>query len=172
MDGEGIVNQVVIGAYGTIGFRAVRVLAHGDTCEPLHGRNFRVQATLRGDLGATDRVIDFLSVNAVLAEFCAGLDGRILIPLRNPSISVRRDDEMWYVAHVTRRWAFPDCDTVALDVVNPTNEMLAAICLRTLRQALHDDPEARLLRHIEVAIGDPEGSAHRAEPWASSSEDL
>jgi 6-pyruvoyl-tetrahydropterin synthase len=159
------VNQVVVGGYGTIGFRAVRLLAHGEVCHPLHGRSFDVRVALSGDLGPTGRVIDFESVAAALSSFCAGLEGRTLIPLRNPALRVRREDDLWHVVHSTRRWALPACDVVALDVVNPTNEMLAVLCLDSLRQALRDDPEAGLLRQIEVAVGDPEGSGQRSEPW-------
>ncbi|HZS92576.1 MAG TPA: 6-carboxytetrahydropterin synthase [Chloroflexota bacterium] len=159
------VNQVVVGGYGTIGFRAVRLLAHGEVCQPLHGRSFNVRVTLSGDLGPTGRIIDFGSVAAALSAFCAGLEGRILVPLRNPAMEVWQDGDLWHIVHSTRRWTLPDCDVVALDVVNPTNEMLAALCIGSLRRALHDNPEAGLLHRVEVAVGDPEGSAHRSEPW-------
>jgi 6-pyruvoyl-tetrahydropterin synthase len=159
------VHQVVVGGYGTIGFRAVRLLTHGESCQPLHGRSFDVRVTLSGDLGPTGRIIDFGSVVAALSSFCADLEGRTLIPLRNPDLQVWREDDLWHIVHGTRRWALPACDVVALDVVNPTNEMLALLCLDSLRQALCDDPEAGLLRHVEVVVGDPEGSAQCSGPW-------
>ena len=160
-----IVDRVVIGAGGDLRFRAARILVHGEQCEPLQGADFTVQATIEGEVGATDRVIDFHSVIAALRRFCAGLDRRILLPLANPGLAVYQDDGAWHAVHPTRRWSFPAGDVVTFDVVNCTHEVLARLCLAAVRQALEDDPEVGLLRHIEVAIGDVEGVAHRAEVW-------
>ena len=160
------INQVVIGGHGTIGFRAVRLLAHGDACEPLHGIRFSVSVILSGDLGATGRLIDFRSVTAALTTFCSGVEGRTLVPLRNQALKAWPEGDVWHVEHRSRRWTLPACDVLALDVVNPTNEVLAKRCLEALRDALRDDPEAGLLRRVEVAVGDAEGSAHYGETWA------
>lgn len=161
--------RVVIGAGGDLRFRAVRVLAHHGLCEPLHGSYFAVQAILRGELGETGRVIDFRSVGAALRLCCAELHDRILIPTRNPELIVSRQEEIWHVAHALRRWSFPACDVAALDVVNPTHEVLAGLCLAAARRALRDDPEAGIVGHIEVSIGDVEGVAICDEPWTNAS---
>ncbi len=161
-------DRVVIGANGSIRFNAARIIAHGDCCEPLHGKDFYVQATLTGRMGETGRVIDFRTVGGALAEFCAAHTGRILAPLRNSALIVERDEDMWHVVHPARRWSLPACDVTALDVVNPTNEALAALCLDAVRRALRDDPEAVLLTHVEITVGDAEGIAHHAEPWDNS----
>lgn len=158
-------DRVVIGARGDLRFRAARLLAHGDICEPLHGTDFCVQGTLHGNLGATGRVIDFRSVIGAVRLFCATLQGRILLPLQNPTLLVRQEDDVWYATHGSRRWMFPACDVAALPVVNPTNEVLARLCLDDVRRALLGDAEAGVLRHIEVAVSDPEGTAHCDEPW-------
>lgn len=160
--------RVVIGAGGDLRFRAVRVLAHGGVCEPLHGSHFAVQAILRGEVGETGRVIDFRSVGAALRLFCAELHDRILIPTRNPELDVSRHGETWHVAHASRRWSFPACDVAALDVVNPTHEVLAGLCLAAARRALCDDPEAGIVDYIEVSIGDVEGVAICDEPWSNA----
>ena len=158
-------DRVVIGANGGMRFNAARIIAHGDCCEPLHGRDFYVQATLTGRLGETGRVIDFRTVGTVLTRFCAAYTGRILAPLRNSALVVERDGDMWHIVHPSRRWSLPACDVLALEVVNPTNEVLAALLLDDVRRALRDDPEAGVLAHLEVTVGDAEGIALHSEPW-------
>jgi hypothetical protein len=165
---ESSVDRVVIGAAGDLRFRAARLLVHGDRCEPLQGADFSVQVTIEGAVGATDRVIDFHAVIGALRRFCSGLDRRILLPLGNPGLAVHREGELWHAVHPSRRWAFPACDVVTLDVVNCTHEVLARLCLAAVRGALEDDPEAGLLRRIEVAIGDVEGAAHHGEAWRAA----
>lgn len=160
------IHQVVIGGHGTLGFRAVRVLAHGDACEPLHGLQCSVSVIASGELGATGRIIDFRSVSAALTTYCRGLDGRTLVPLRNPALKTWPEGDVWHVEHGSRRWTLPACDVLALDVVNPTHEMLAVHCLEALRDALRDDPEAGRLHRVEVTVGDAEGSARYGAPWA------
>lgn len=159
-------DRVVIGANGGIRFNAARIIAHGDRCESLHGRDFYVQATLTGPLGDTGRVIDFRTVKVALERFCAMYTGRILVPLRNGALAVTRDGDTWLVVHASRRWTLPVCDVTALEVSNPTNEMLVALLLDAVRDALRDDPEAGILTHVDVTVGDVEGIAHRAEPWS------
>ena len=159
-------DRVVIGARGDLRFRAVRILAHGDTCEPLHGADFCVQVTLQGDLGTTGRMIDFHTVTLVVHRFCMSVHRRILLPLDNPTLTVRQDGEVWHATHGMRRWTFPTCDVAVFRVVNLTNEMLARLCLAEVRGALQDDVEAGVLRDIEVAVSDPEGTASYDEAWA------
>jgi len=159
-------DRVVIGANEGIRFNAARIIAHGDRCEPLHGRDFYVQATLTGPLGATGRVIDFRTVRDALARFCATYMGRILAPLRNEALAVTREGDAWLVVHSSRRWTLPACDVTALEVSNPTNEVLAALLLDAVRDALRDDPEAGSLTGLDVTVGDVEGIAQRAEPWS------
>ncbi|GAC1397035.1 MAG: hypothetical protein NVSMB65_16110 [Chloroflexota bacterium] len=131
----------------------------------MQGADFSVQITIEGEMGETGRVIDFHAIIGALRAWCGGLDRRILLPLRNPWLAVHRAGGAWYAEHGERRWSFPAGDVVTFDVVNVTHEVLARHCLQAVSVALRADPEAALLRSIDVAVSDVEGTAHRTEAW-------
>lgn len=108
----------------------------GDTCERLHGHNYRAAATVWGPLDENHYVIDFIALRDSLAEIVNALDHRMLLPTQHAAIRVDCDDREVVVTFQQRRWVFPRGDCVLLPVPNTTSEMLATYIGRQLIEKL------------------------------------
>jgi len=104
----------------------------GDTCERLHGHDYRVTAEVHGPLDENHYVVDFVALTKTLKEILDYLDHRVLLPARHPKIAIEDDLEEVMVRFLERRWVFPRSECVLLPVPNTTTELLArhvASCL-------------------------------------------
>ena len=111
----------------------------GNTCERLHGHNYRVAAEVFGPLDENHYVIDFIALRDALKDLCAELDHRVLLPTQHPKIKVVADAQSVEATFEERRWVFPREDCVLLPVPNTTAELLA----RYLGHKLLDQLQAR-----------------------------
>ncbi|MDP6466858.1 MAG: 6-carboxytetrahydropterin synthase [Pirellulaceae bacterium] len=98
---------------------------NGDVCERLHGHNYRVAATIHGELDENYYVIDFIALRDSLAAIVAELDHHMLLPTKHRTIHVQADEHEVEVTHEDRRWVFPRGDCILLPVENTTAELLA-----------------------------------------------
>ena len=118
----------------------------GNTCERLHGHNYRVAAEVEGPLDENQYVIDFLAVRDALRSIVVELDHYMLLPTDHPTIQVQTNDWKVQVTFQDRRWEFPRGDCKLLPVENTTTELLA----RYIGRRLLDDLSARLGVRPEV----------------------
>jgi len=121
---------------------------NGDVCERLHGHNYRVTAEIQGPLDENQYVIDFIALRDTLQEIVNGLDHYMLLPTQHPLIKVEANEKEVMVTFEDRRWIFPRCNCVLLDVPNTTTEMLA----RHVGLRLLDRLEEQTGTRPEVAI--------------------
>lgn len=115
------------------------ITLEGDTCERLHGHNYRVAAEVHGPLDKNHYVVDFLALRDTLREIIGQLDHRVLLPTDHPSIRVAKGKEEIEVTCYERRWTFPGSDCLLLPIPNTTTELLA----RYLGQRLLDELASR-----------------------------
>ncbi len=108
----------------------------GDTCEPLHGHNYRVWAEVEGPLDENHYVVDFIALREALREITQSLDHRTLLPARHARIQVRAGDRDVEVTCGDRRWVFPRADCTILPIANTTAELLAQYIGQQLLNAL------------------------------------
>ena len=59
-----------------------------NTCEPLHGHNYRVAAEVFGPLDENQYVVDFLALRAALQAILRELDHCVLLPAEQTAIQV------------------------------------------------------------------------------------
>ena len=97
----------------------------GDVCERLHGHNYRVTAEVGGPLDENHYVVDFIVLRDTLKAIVDELDHHMLLPTRHPLIRVVANEQEVVATFRDRRWVFPRCDCVLLDVPNTTSELLA-----------------------------------------------
>ncbi len=105
---------------------------NGDHCERIHGHNYRVAVEVSGPLDENSYVFDFLALRDQTRSLVDELDHRMLLPTRNPLISVESDGENWTARYKERRWSFPKEECVLLPVANTTAELLADYLARRL----------------------------------------
>jgi 6-pyruvoyltetrahydropterin/6-carboxytetrahydropterin synthase len=118
----------------------------GNTCERLHGHNYRVAAEVEGPLDENHYVIDFLALRDALRSIVVELDHYMLLPTGHPTIQVQANDWKVDVIFQDRRWEFPRGDCKLLPVENTTTELLA----RYIGRRLLDDLSTRLGVRPEV----------------------
>jgi len=97
----------------------------GNTCERLHGHNYRVSAEVHGPLDENQYVVDFILLRDELKNLVDELDHHMLLPTEHPRIQVAANDQSVEVTFEERRWMFPRGDCILLPVANTTAELLA-----------------------------------------------
>lgn len=123
----------------------------GDTCERLHGHNYRVAAEVHGPLDENQYVVDFIALRDALKGIVDELDHHMLLPTEHPMIKVAADDQSVVVTFQERRWQFPRCDCILLPVPNTTSELLARYIGRRLLDDLAGRTGARP-RRIKIEV--------------------
>lgn len=111
---------------------------NGDTCERLHGHNYRVRVAVGGPLDTNQYVVDFIALRDELSTILKELDHYMLLPTQHPLIRVEVVGEEVEVRFRERRWIFPRGDCVLLPLVQTTAELLAQYIGQRLVTALAD----------------------------------
>ena len=101
------------------------ITLEGDTCERLHGHNYRLAAEVHGPLDENYCVVDFAALRDTLRAIIGELDHRVLLPTEHPSIRIAAGQEEVEVTFARRRWVFPRSDCLLLPIPNTTTELLA-----------------------------------------------
>jgi 6-pyruvoyltetrahydropterin/6-carboxytetrahydropterin synthase len=128
----------------------------GDKCERLHGHNYRTTIEIENDLDRNSYVFDFIALKQRTKTITDELDHRMMLPTRNPHITVTEGSGRIQVRYREREWLFPREDCVLLPVENTTAELLARYIgqrlLADLRQQYQFVPQ--ILRvEVEESIG-------------------
>jgi len=116
----------------------------GHLCEPLHGHNYRVAASVEGPLDENFYVLDFTRIKRQLRTIVDRLDHRMLLPTRSNRIVVEARGDQVLAAYKEKR------DVVLLPIPNTTAEMLAQWIALQLEDALGE--QARRATAIEVEV--------------------
>jgi len=108
----------------------------GDRCERLHGHNYRTAVEIEGDLDpASWYVFDFIALKQRTRAITEELDHRMMLPTKNPVITLEEKPHSIRVRYKDREWVFPRGDCVLLPIENTTAELLA----RWIAERLRDD---------------------------------
>ena len=140
----------------------------GSKCERLHGHNYRVAVEIEGGLDRNYYVFDFVALKHLTKAITDDLDHLMLLPTRNPHITVEQGPRSVHVRYGEREWRFPRDDCVLLPIENTTAELLA----RYIAQRLADDLrrqyqfEPKLLR-VEVEESAGQSAAYEWRPLES-----
>ncbi|PQO37282.1 6-pyruvoyl tetrahydropterin synthase family protein [Bremerella cremea] len=110
----------------------------GNICERIHGHNYRVEVELHGPLDENHYVVDFIALRDSLQAIVNGLDHRMLLPTKHPSIRVHLDEKEVTASFEDRRWVFPREECILLDIPNTTTELLAEWIGERLLEALDE----------------------------------
>ena len=125
---------------------------NGNTCERLHGHNWRVAVEVAGPLDENSYVFDFIALRDATQKLVGELDHRMLLPTAHPAIHVTADDLEVTAVFEERRWVFPFADCVLLPVANTTAELIARWMGVQLRDVLRQHPGGRGLTSLRVEI--------------------
>lgn len=126
-------------------FNAAHFVIFGpESCEPIHGHDFRISATVEGDLSPTGWVVDFLVLERVLTQIIQAFDHVLLVPGTSPWLQVMNDGTSTELRVGLRSWRFPTSDCRIIPIPNVTTELLAQYIGVRLGEKLR----AELVHHI------------------------
>jgi 6-pyruvoyltetrahydropterin/6-carboxytetrahydropterin synthase len=123
----------------------------GDTCERLHGHNYRASAEVDGPLDGNQYVFDFIALKNFMRAITDELDHHVLLPATSKLIRIETAGEQVRAQFGDRQWLFPREDCVLLPIPNTTAELLARWIADRLAGALARERNFRPTRmKIEV----------------------
>lgn len=113
-------------------FAAAHFLVGMGKCERLHGHNYSVTVELVGEPGPDNTLVDFNSLNPLVAAMCEKLDHKVILAAKDPRFELRVKDGEVEARFENKRYVFPEEDCAILDIVATTVEKLAAYLLDSL----------------------------------------
>jgi 6-pyruvoyltetrahydropterin/6-carboxytetrahydropterin synthase len=129
----------------------------GDRCERLHGHNYRATVEIEGELDKQSwYVFDFIALKHRTKAITEELDHRMMLPTKNPVITLEEKGNSIRVRYRDREWVFPRDDCVLLPIENTTAELLARWIAERLRadiQKQHHYTPQVLRVEVEENIG-------------------
>lgn len=125
-------------------FACGHFITYSETCEHLHGHNYRARVELEGALDANWEVWDFVSLKRLMRRLVDEMDHRMLLPLQNPALRLSEEGEHVHVRYEDRHYVFPKRDVVFLPIPNTTAEMLATYLLGRVKEELKKAGGGRL----------------------------
>lgn len=135
---------------GDLVFCAAHFIAlEGGVSEHLHGHNYHLSVTIRGELREGGYVLDFVAVRDRARELISRLDHRLLLPGEGSWFQIGRSDGSVTVEVDGRSYRFPEGDVVMLPVNNTTSENLATHLLDRLTEELELEERAGV---VEAAL--------------------
>jgi len=155
---EGPVRRKVTVGRGALRFAAAHFTTFAGRCESLHGHNYDVLVEVEGELTEDAWVFDFVELREVTRALLLELDHRFLLPLHNPLLELREEDEAWVIAFRGRRYVLPKGDVCPLPIDNATAERLAEWLAERLREALRGRGATNITA-ITVGVEEAPGQA-------------
>ncbi|MGL4423679.1 MAG: 6-pyruvoyl trahydropterin synthase family protein [Gemmataceae bacterium] len=128
----------------------------GDTCERLHGHNYRAAVTVEAPLDENYYVFDFIALKRRTQAIVNELDHHMLLATKNRLITVHDAGENHLVKFGAKHWSFPKEDCVLLPIQNTTAEQIASwIGLRLRKELLaeHQFTPRRMIVEVEETTG-------------------
>ncbi len=126
--GEGNLKVLSIDGWRAgIRFSSCHLIPHHRKCSRLHGHTYVLHLKIKGYTDESGFLMDFSEIKRCMEEIAESLDHRILLPGRNPHISVKEIDNenAIKVNYQEKRYIFPKEDVLILDLVTLTAEVLS-----------------------------------------------
>jgi len=128
----------------------------GNTCERLHGHNYRATAEVEAPIDENHYVFDFIALKDLMRRITNELDHRVLLPAASELIRVEAMDQQVRARFEDREWVFPRDDCVLLPIANTTAELIARWIAGRLADALRREQgfePSRLKIEVEECFG-------------------
>ena len=138
-------------------FAAAHFVLGATGCEKLHGHNYLVEVQVFGEQDEEKNlVIDFLELKPFVRTFVEELDHRILLPIENPNLPVRKVGEEYHVEFIPKekKYIFPAVDVCLLPIRNTTVEEFARLLTSKMKPLFEKHPN---ITTIEVGVFEYKG---------------
>ena len=139
-------------------FAASHFITYGGKCEFLHGHNYRISVEIEGPLTEDSYVYDFVALKKMTRAISEELDHCFLLPLNNPHLAIRKQNNHWEIDYKGRHYMFPAKDVTPLPLNNIPAERLAEYIWHKLADALCDQ-SGKSLDTLKVGVEEADGQA-------------
>jgi len=135
-----------------ITFSATHMIPGHYKCGRLHGHDYAINASVEGDVGAEGVIMDFISIKELLRGIASELDHRVIVPRRDPRVSISGGSVSYKVGE--KDYLFPLEDCAMLDTANASAEELATYVLGRVLEKVKFPGN---VRRIEVGVDEGRG---------------
>ena len=135
-----------------IRFSAAHLISDYERCGRLHGHTYAVHMKIYGKLDENGILIDFTIVKQLLNKIVDELDHKILIPGRNPNVSI--DEKNVNLTSLDKHYMFPISDCVILPIETTSAENLSNYILEKIHKQLI---EYNNIYEIEIGVDEGYG---------------
>jgi 6-pyruvoyltetrahydropterin/6-carboxytetrahydropterin synthase len=125
---------------------------NGNTCERLHGHNWRTAVEISGPLDENYYAFDFIALRDAMQEIVNQLDHRVLLPTKHHSITVSDNGTEIEATFEDRRWVFPKEDCILLPIENTTAELLARWIAERLLEVIAVKTSTASLETLKIEV--------------------
>lgn len=108
-----------------IRFSSCHFIPQHAKCSRMHGHTYALHLRIKGYPDDSGFLMDFSTIKRTLMEIADELDHRVLLPGKNPLISIQRGGGEVEAVYQGKRYVFPEEDVVILDLVTLTAEILS-----------------------------------------------
>jgi len=108
-----------------MGFSAAHFLVAHEKCSRLHGHNYRLRVSVRGEPGEEGMIMDFSKLTGHVRSLCEEIDHKVIVPSDSPWIKVLSKGEEIEIVLPDRRYSFPRSDVAFLPIRASTAEEMA-----------------------------------------------
>ncbi|MFX1450738.1 MAG: 6-pyruvoyl tetrahydropterin synthase family protein [Promethearchaeota archaeon] len=124
-----------------LNFSAAHFLIEHDKCSRIHGHNYYVKIEILGILDENSMIIDFLEVKKVILEVIEHLDHKLLLPIKNPSISINENGNNLdiKIEKTEKFYSIPKEDIAQIPIEATTAECIAEYIYLILKEKLTVD---------------------------------
>lgn len=133
-----------------IRFSAAHLISDYERCGRLHGHTYAVHMKIYGKPSENGILIDFTVVKQLLNKIVDELDHKILIPGRNPNVSI--DEKNVLLISLDKHYMFPISDCAILPIETTSAENLSKYILEKIHKQLSEYDNI-----YEIEIGVDEG---------------
>ena len=141
-----------------ITFSATHVIPGHAKCGRLHGHDYAINMVIHGDVGPDGVIMDFISVKEFLRGIAAELDHGVIIPGRDPKVTVEGDRVRYRVGE--GELTLPRSDCIVLDIEVASAELLASFVLDRVSEKVKFPKN---VKRIEVGVDEGRGQGAWAE---------
>ena len=135
-------------------FSAAHLISDYERCGRLHGHTYAVHMKIYGRLGENGILIDFTVLKQLLNKIVDELDHKMLIPGRNPNVSIDKDNDSVSLISLDKHYIFPISDCIILPIETTSAENLSNYILEKIYDNLL---EYNNIYEIEIGVDEGYG---------------
>ena len=141
-----------------IRFSSAHIIPDYEKCGRLHGHTYAVHAKISGKLDKNGIIMDFSQLKETLKKIADELDHKILIPEKNKSVKIEKDNTSVKISFLDKHYIFPLTDCIFLPIISTTAENLAIYVLEKIQKKI---TFPKNIEAIEIGVDEGYGQGAR-----------